>query len=106
MVSDERVDKAISFLAATDKTSAEMKVDVRRKEYIAKKVRARMFLSAEGNNEARKALAEVSDEVSQAEEELAKAEAEYETVKAQRLTAALLVDVWRTTSANQRTGNI
>lgn len=105
-VSVEKMEKALAYLATTDFQSAEFKAEVRRKEYIAKKVRARVFLSSEGNNEERKAQGEVSEEVSKAEEELAQMEAEYEKLKAKRMTAALLIDVWRSLNASRRQGNI
>lgn len=105
-VSVDRMEKALAFLATTDVQSAELKAEVRRKEYIAKKARARVFLKSQGNNEERKAQAEISDDVGTAEEELAQSEAEFEKLKAKRVTESLLIDVWRSLNAARRQGQV
>jgi len=106
MISGDRLEKALTYLATTDVTAAQLKVEVSRKEYIAKKVRARMFLQASGNNEERKAQAETSAEVEAAESERFAAEAEFEKLKAKRLTEELVIEVWRSLEASRRQGSI
>lgn len=106
MVTDKKMEDALEFLSSTDCLSAEAKTDVARKEFLAKRVRARQFLLAEGNIEARKATAETSQEASEADEAWATAILAYEKLRARRTTAELLVEVWRTTSANRRQGQI
>jgi hypothetical protein len=104
IISDDRLAQAMKYLAETDGICAELKVQVARKEYIAKKVRARLFLEADGNNEERKNRAEVSADTYAAELEKYAAMAEFEKVRAKRDTEAMVVDVWRSMNANRRQG--
>lgn len=105
MISEERLEKALTFLATTDERSADLKGQVARKEYGAKLARSKIYLVSEGSVEARKAKAEVSVEVEQAEDELAQAIVEHEKVKAKRATEELIVEVWRSVEASRRQGN-
>lgn len=106
MISDERMEKALKYLATTDEEAAEAKTQVSRAEYLAKRVRARQFLLAEGNIEVRKATAETSQEASSADEELANAILAYEKIRARRTTEELVIEVWRSLGANRRAGNV
>ena len=106
MISEERLTKALTYLAETDEESAELKADVARREYRCKLARARGFVEAEGSVEARKAAAELSDHVITAEEDLVTAIVAFEKVKAKRATEELIVEVWRSVSANRRVGNV
>lgn len=106
MVSDERMEKALKYLATTDEEAAEAKTQVSRAEYLAKRVRAREFLLAEGNVEHRKALAETSPGAVVADESLANAILAYEKLRAKRTTEELVIEVWRSVGANRRAGNI
>lgn len=101
-VSDERMEKAMRYLAETDAKSAVLKADVARHEYIKKRKRAIVFLSATGSVEERKAKAEVSDEVEKAENDYTKALEESEAIGAKRKTESLIVEVWRSCNANRR----
>lgn len=106
MISEDRLQRALTFLATSDEQAAEMKADVARKEYLCKLARSREFLSAEGSVEARKATAEISDSVQLAEDMLATAIVEFEKLRCKRITETLVVEVWRSVSANKRVGNI
>jgi hypothetical protein len=116
MISDERCSKALHYLATTDEDAAELKTQVARMEYLVELARKRGFLMAEGSLllmaegsisiEARKALAEVSDNVKQAQENYLSALLSFEKIRAKRVTEALIIETWRTVSANQRSGNI
>ena len=107
LVRDERVEKALHFLAETDQPSAELKAQIARCEYACKLARARMFLLSDRQGvEARKAEAESSHDVQQAEARLADTIVEAETLAAKRKTNALIVDVWRTCEASRRIGNL
>ncbi len=101
-ISDERLQKALTYLAETDEESAMLKTDVERQEYIKKRTRAIGFLSAAGNVEERKAKAEVSDEVESAEHDYTRALQKHEAMAAKRKTEALIVEVWRSCNANRR----
>jgi len=106
LISDKRLEQALTYMATTDATAAELKGDVERAEYRCKLARAREFITAEGSVEARKAAAEMSESVQQVEDERCRLIVEYEKVKAKRQTEALIIDVWRSLNANQRHGNI
>ena len=106
MIADERCGKALHYLASTDEDAAELKTEVARKEYLVELARKREFLSAEGSVEARKALAEVSDSVKQAQDNYLTALLSFEKIRAKRVTEALIVETWRSVNANRRAGNV
>ncbi len=106
MISEERLSKALTYMAQTDEQSAELKADVARKEYLCKLARAKEFIKADGNVELRKALAEQSDSVYDAETKLGQAIVSFEKIKAKRATEELIVEVWRSVNANRRQGNV
>ena len=105
MISDTRLEQAMHYLATTDAESAELKGNVARAEYICKSARARAFLMADEcrkNVESRKADAETSQLVKEAEESYAEAVVAFEKVRAKRTTETLIVEVWRSLQANRR----
>ena len=104
MVTEERLTLALTLLASSDEESAELKVNAMRKEYLVDLKRKQLFLTSEGNIEARKAKAETSREVQDSITNYLDATVEFEKLKAKRTTEALIVEVWRTQSANQRQG--
>jgi hypothetical protein len=106
MISDDRCSKALTYLAQTDETAAELKTQVARKEYLLDLARRKMFLGFSGSIEARKAQAEISKMVGEAMDEYLQAMLEHERVKSKRLTEALVVETWRSVNANRRIGNI
>jgi hypothetical protein len=107
IVSDERCSKAIDYLVATDEPCAKLKTDVAAREYALDLAKKRMFLESEGSSvEARKATAEVSMDVQFAVEAHLKAIVAFETVRARRATAAMIVDTWRSCNSNRRVGNL
>lgn len=104
MISEDRLQKALTFLAETDELSANLKAQMLRREYVSDLARKRAFLGAEGNNEERKAIAEVSQPVMAACGDYFDSVGEFEKLKAKRATEELIVEVWRTLSANRRQG--
>lgn len=106
MISNDRLEKALTYLSQTDEQSAKLKADVARREYACDLTRRRVFLLATGGVEERKAFAEVHEDVQRAESERADAILAYEKIKARRTTEALVVDVWRSIEASRRQGTI
>lgn len=106
MISEARLEKALTMLATSDEQIAELKADVARKEYLCKMARSREFLSAEGSVEARKASAEISDSVQLAEDLLSTAIVDFEKLRAKRATEELIVDVWRSLNSARGKGII
>ena len=106
VISDEKLSDALEYLSRTDEESAELKAAVSRAEFLAKRIRAKQFLLNEGSVELRKAKAETSNEVGDADTVLSDAIVAFEKIRAVRETKSLIVDVWRTLQANRRVGNI
>jgi hypothetical protein len=101
-ITTERMESAMMFLAETDDSYALAKTDVLRAEILAKRARARIFMASEGNVESRKAAAEGHGEVTSADDELVRATLEYESLRAKRQRAELLIEVYRTVEASRR----
>lgn len=104
MISQDRLEKALRYLAETDEPIAEAKGEIQRLENLIKRVNYRLFLSASGSVEARKAEAGKSEETARLEEELVSATVKYEGLKAKRDTEATVIDVWRTLESSRRKG--
>jgi hypothetical protein len=96
------MENAMSWLAETDADYAIAKTDVLRAEILAKRIRAKVFMLKEGSIEARKAFAENEGEVVAADDELLRATLEYESLRAKRQRAELLIDVWRSVESSRR----
>ena len=92
----------MAYLAETDENYANLKTLVLRCEILAKRARSRIFLTGEGNVESRKADAEVHGEVCAADDTYIEAMREFETLKARRSRAEILIDVWRSIEASRR----
>ena len=102
IVDEKRLEGAMLFLAESDEPSAEQKAAVIRAEILCKRTRSRIFLTATGNNEERKAQAEVHGETCIADDVYLAAFKAHETTKARRENADLVVRVYQTLSANRR----
>jgi len=92
----------MEFLAETDEPYAEAKTSLLRCEILVKRVRARVFVTEEGAIEVRKAKAESHADVIAADESLCTSTLEFETLKAKRSRAEILIDVYRTLEASRR----
>jgi hypothetical protein len=106
MISEERLEKALRFLAESDEDFAESKVHMLRLDYALELARKREFLTAEGNNEERKAKAESSDHVQTVQGTYLDAVGAFEKKRAKRATEELIVEVWRSLEASRRQGRI
>jgi hypothetical protein len=106
MISQDRLEKALHYLATTDQEVAEAKGEILRLENLIKRVGYRLFLSADGSVEARKAAAGKSEETAKLEEELVSATVSYEGLRAKRETESTVVEVWRSLNASRRAGNV
>ena len=102
MIDQERMEAAMDFLAMTDESYATAKADMLRCELQAKRTRARLFITGEGSVEARKAAAEASQGALEADDEYIEHIKEFETLKAKRERAEIVIDVWRTLEASRR----
>jgi hypothetical protein len=96
------MEAAMEFLADSDVSFAEAKTEVMRQEILGKRIRARVFGFVEGSVEARKSQAETHQEVITADDEYIAATLAFETLRARRGRAEIVIDVWRSLNASQR----
>lgn len=106
MISDERMEKALKYLASTDEEYAEKKTNVERQSWCLNQAKARVFQLTEGTIPDRKAVAELSGDVSEATESWLRAMLEAKKVEAKRQTEVLVIETWRSLNANRRQGNV
>ena len=98
----ERMELAMLFLASTDEDFAEAKTGVLRCEILCKRSRSRIFIAGEGSVEMRKAGAEIHAEVIAADDALIGATLEFESLRAKRQRAELVIEGARTLEASRR----
>jgi hypothetical protein len=96
------MEAALEYLAETDEEFAQTKTDLLRAEILVKRVRARVFMTEGGGVEARKAAAEGHVDVVTADESLCASTLDFETLKAKRSRAEIVIEVWRSVNASQR----
>ena len=105
-ISDDRLQKALTYLAETDEPCADLKANTERAEFKAEAIRDAIFLRTDGTVAERTAVAKASPEYADAKEAQFIVLAQYEAMKNKRSTEAIVVDVWRSINANQRRGNV
>ena len=106
MITEDRLTKALVYLAHSDQECAEAKSWVAKSEYLAKLKEAFAFKSAKGDTVKDREVAAKTDEDAQKcwnihFEEIVK----YEQIRAKRELESLIVDLDRTISANRRQGS-
>ena len=104
MISDERRDKAIRYLAETDSELAELEGETMRREYMLDLVKDHAFLTTDGNNAERQAKANTSADASRAHEEWVQAVVAFKRIKAKRETERVVWETWRSENSNRRVG--
>lgn len=101
-IPEAAVNAAFDWLLSSSDEIAAARGNKVRKEYVAKRIFARMFKHADGNVEMKKAIAMDSEEYAQAMEEVAIAEETWERMSDQRNRAQIIIEAWRTSEASQR----
>lgn len=105
MIDEDRLEKALKYLATTDDDCAGLRADMARTEFKAKAVRAAMVkLSTGSSASAREAEADTTTEVETAWESHFKAMHAYHAMANKRSTESIVVDTWRSMNANRRQG--
>ena len=104
MISDERAEKALRYLASTDESCAAAKAHQERMQCKTKAVRQQVFLIEEGTVAERQAKAEIDHDHQRALEEYFDAIKNYSAIANKRETERIVLDTWRTISANRRSG--
>lgn len=106
MVTDERMEKALNFLATTDSEYAEWCGAVMRSEFMLDAAESTAYAMLDGSVEDRKRASKLAEPVKQAQEEHIKCVVNRERLRAQRKRAELTIEVWRSMNANRRMGNV
>ena len=106
MINESRLEKAMFYLSSTDEKAAELRADVERSEFKAKTVKATVFLHMTGTVAEREAEALKANETQDAYRTHFQAIRDYNAVANKRSLEILVVDLYRTQSANRRQGNI
>jgi hypothetical protein len=106
MITEDRVQKALTYLAETDSHLAELAVDVERQHYKLKEIKASLFTCSDGNIEQRKAYAETAEPTQDAITNYLDSLQLYKSMENKRKTEELIVRLFQTESANRRQGNI
>ena len=99
---EDRIGKALRYLAETDLNYAEAKAALESAEILRKRVRARVFLVEDGTVAERNAEAETHCDAEAADDQYVQAIKTFEELKARRQRAELLIDVWRSLEATRR----
>jgi hypothetical protein len=105
MISEERAEKALRYLVDTDEPCALAKAEMERAEYGWKATREAVFTHAEGTVAERQAIAATHHATREAQERYCAAVALYAKMQNKRETERIVLDTWRTISANRRMGS-
>jgi hypothetical protein len=101
------IGKVLDYLAATDETSAELKMEVARTKYLAELAESFAFKAIQTGSVADKQAEVQMDKTVQSRwGDHFKAVVAYEKVRARREHGMLLTELWRSYNANRRVGNI
>ena len=108
MISEQRLEKALSFLAETDETNAEANANVK---YLDRLLKRKKALHITGNTEDKSISAKeqsyyASNIYKTAVEEIFTAEVKASTLENKRDKEGLIIDLFRTLEASRRKNNI
>lgn len=106
MISRERMERALRYLAESDDTFASAKADALQAEKKAKAVRAAVILTTDGTGPVKEATAESSEPYQKALEEQFDAVRVLEGIRNKRDTESTVIDVWRSLNAARNKGQI
>lgn len=107
MISEDRLQKALTFLAETDEKVAVLKADVERMKYKRDTVLAIKEAYSQAKTQAeRQRDARMSTEYCEWVGENQATVQAYETLKNKRATEALIVEVWRSLNSARKAGII
>jgi hypothetical protein len=107
MISNDRLEKAMTYLANSDEDAAQLRADAERAEFKARAIKDAVFLHNPDSLKTvaeREAFAGSCDPYKSAMAEYFELLAKSEAVRNKRTTESLVVDVWRSINANRRQG--
>lgn len=106
MISADRLQKALTYLAETDERAAKAKALLTGLEESTKTIKSIEFLKSGGTNGEREATAFASPAYREHTKKIEDATYDYELMRNKRVTETLLIEVWRSLNASRRQGNI
>lgn len=109
MITDDRLSRALQYLAETDEPCAKARGLLAGLERQEKTVKSIALLETSGQKltiSEREAVAYSSSAYREHTQKIADATTDYETMRNRRLTAEMIVEVWRSMNANRRRGNV
>lgn len=106
MISKDRLQDALVYLAETDEKCANLRADHARSEFKAKSVKSAVALAGTGTVADRQAAAECSTEYLDAKESEFDFFMRYEAMKNKRATQSIVIDTWRSLNAGRNKGQI
>ena len=104
LVSEERLEKALTYLAETDEPAALAKAKAESLKVYGKTAKAYGFIDATGTVAERAAISVTTDEYLKWQKELESAIMDSEQYINKRSTEAGIREVWRSLNANRRQG--
>ena len=105
-ISTERMEQALTFMAETDQTCAQLRADMERAEFKARATKDALFMRLTGTVAERTAQAGASDEYGEAMNRYFDYLAAWEHVKNKRQTEAIVVEAWRSLNSSRNRGNV
>ena len=103
---EQKVKRAMDHLAATDESHAKARAEYHALSELRKTVRAFCFQAAKGGVKEREMAAECDNEYVMHIEKIKQAEIAFHVLHNERKSSELVVELYRTYSANVRKGNI
>ena len=106
MINYSDAERALEYLKSTDVEFARRKALYEGLDDQKKTVEAISFMKSDGSAAERGQKAKASDSYQKHIKEIHDARLEFETMRNQRQTAVLQIEMWRSVNSNQRKGNI
>jgi len=104
-IDQAQMETDLFFISDTDFTAANLEVDVERKAYALKQIKANRFLfHKEGSIKERECEAEVDKATQDAVDDYIDAKLKYKEIENQRKISDLRVGVWRSVNKNMMQG--
>lgn len=102
MISQDRLEKAMTYLATTDEEAADLQTEMERSEFRARAVKDALIAHGEGGLGDRTARAGCAQEYLEAMDAHYAAVKAFVAVKNKRHTEEIVIDVYRTLEASRR----
>jgi uncharacterized protein YdgA (DUF945 family) len=106
MISKDRLQQALTYLAETDEEAAQARADMARSEFKAKAIKEAVFLRLDGTVAERQAQAISSKEHYEAQAVHFDYLQKYEAIRNKRNTESVVIEVWRSLNAARNKGQI